>query len=183
MVKKMGSISSLIEKIPGMGELTQGQKVDDKEFVKLEAIVRSMTPAERKRPEIISQTKSRKKRIAKGSGHTEKQVDDLLMRFNVMKQMMQMVGMQSGLIGKMPGFGNMAKMAKSFGGGGMPGGLGDMSALFGGVNPFGSQGQKPLAPPPGYFTTTRAGAGGGTAEKGKKDKRKAEKSARKKNRR
>jgi signal recognition particle subunit SRP54 len=187
MVKKMGSISSLIEKIPGMGELTGGQKVDDKEFVKLEAIVQSMTPDERKRPELISQTKNRKRRIAKGSGRTEKEVDDLLMRFNMMKQMMQMIGMQPGLLGKMPGFGNMAKMGQAFGGGGgmpgmPPGGLGDMSALFGGMNPFGAQGQRPLAPPPGYFATTRAGAGGGKAEKGKKDKRKAEKSARKKNR-
>ena len=183
MVKKMGSISSLMEKMPGMSELTGGQKIDDKEFVRLEAIVHSMTPDERKRPELVSQTKTRKKRIAKGSGRTEKEVDDLLMRFNMMKQMMQMIGMQPGLLGKMPGFGNMAKMGKAFaGGGGPPGGLGDMSALFGGVNPFGAQGQRPLAPPPGYFSTTRAGAGGGTADKGKKDKRKAEKSARKKNR-
>jgi len=193
MVKKMGSVSSLIEKIPGMAELTGGQKVDDREFVKLEAIVQSMTPDERKRPEIIQQTKNRKKRIAKGSGRTEKEVEDLIQRFNMMKQMMQMIGMQPGLLGRMPGFANMAKMAKGFGGGGMPGlpgmggmggmpNLGDMSALFGGVNPFGPQGQKPLAPPPGYYATTRAGAGGGRAEAAKKDKRKAEKQARKKNR-
>jgi signal recognition particle subunit SRP54 len=196
MVKKMGSISSLIEKIPGMGELTQGQKVDDKEFVKLEAIVQSMTPDERKRPDLVTQNKSRKRRIARGSGRTEKEVDDLIVRFNMMKQMMQMIGMQPGLLGKMPGFGNMAKMAQQFGGmGGLPGmggrgmpamppgGLGDMSALFGGMNPFGPQGSKPLAPPPGYFATTRAGAGGGKADKDKKDKRKAEKAARKKSRR
>ncbi len=193
MVKKMGSISSLIEKIPGMSELTGGQKVDDKEFVKLEAIVHSMTPDERKRPEIIGQQKSRKKRIAKGCGRTEKEVDDLVNRFNMMKQMMQMIGMQPGLLGRMPGFSNMAKLGKAFGGGGMPGmpampggmpggGLGDMSALFGGVNPFGAGGQRPLAPPPGYYATTRAGAGGGKADKAKKDKRKAEKSARKKSR-
>ncbi len=188
MVKKMGSISSLIEKIPGMGELTGGQKVDDKEFTKLEAIVLSMTPDERKKPELIQTVKNRKKRIAKGSGRTEKEVDDLILRFNMMKQMMQMIGMQPGLLGKMPGFGNMAKMGQALGGGGgmpgmPPGGLGDMSALFGGVNPFGPQGSRPLAPPPGYFSTTRAGAGaGGTADKNKKDKRKAEKQARKKSR-
>jgi signal recognition particle subunit SRP54 len=194
MVKKMGSVSSLIEKIPGMAELTGGQKVDDREFVKLEAIVQSMTPDERKRPEIIQQTKNRKKRIAKGSGRTEKEVEDLIQRFNMMKQMMQMIGMQPGLLGRMPGFANMAKMAKGFGGGGLPGlpgmggmgggmpNLGDMSALFGGMNPFGPQGSKPLAPPPGYYATTRAGAGGGRAEAAKKDKRKAEKQARKKNR-
>ncbi len=58
-----------------------------------------------------------------------------------------------------------------------------MSALFGDMNPFGPQGQRPLAPPPGYYATTRAGAGAGNAPKDKKDKRKAEKAARKKNRR
>ena len=188
MVKKMGSISSLMEKIPGMSELTGGQKIDDREFVKLEAIVQSMTPDERKRPELVQQVKNRKKRIARGSGRTDKEVDDLIQRFNMMKQMMQMIGMQPGLMGRMPGFANMAKMGKAFGGGGMPGmggggGLGDMSALFGGVNPFGAQGQRPLAPPPGYYATTRAGAAGGKADKDKKDKRKAEKDARKKSRR
>ena len=199
MVKKMGSISSLLEKIPGMAELTGGQKVDDREFVKLEAIVHSMTPGERKKPEIISAQKGRKKRIAKGCGRTEKEVEDLIQRFNMMKQMMQMIGMQPGLMGRMPGFSNMAKMAKGMGGmggmggmpgmggmGGMPGmgggGPGDMSALFGGMNPFGGGGGKPLAPPPGYYATTRAGAGAGKADAAKKDKRKAEKSARKKSR-
>ena len=190
MVKKMGSISSLLEKIPGMAELTGGQKVDDREFVKLEAIVHSMTPGERKKPEIIATQKGRRKRIAKGCGRTEKEVDDLVQRFNMMKQMMQMIGMQPGLMSRMPGFSNMAKMAKGFGGGGgLPGmggmgggGLGDMSALFGGMNPFGGGGGKPLAPPPGYYATTRAGAGGGKADAAKKEKRKAEKSARKKGR-
>ena len=182
MVKKMGSISSLLEKLPGVSEMTGGQQIDDKEFVKLEALVLSMTPDERKRPELVQQQKSRKKRIARGSGRTEKELDDLLQRFNMMKQMMQMLGMQPGLLGKMPGFKNLAKLGGAFGGGASPG-PGDMSALFGGMNPFSAQGQKPLAPPPGYWATTRAGAAGGrTTDKAKKDKRKAEKAARKKNR-
>jgi signal recognition particle subunit SRP54 len=179
MVKKMGSISSLIEKIPGMSELTQGQQVDDKEFVKLEAIVHSMTPDERRRPDIVTQQKSRKKRIARGCGRPEKDVDDLLARFAMMKQMMQMIGMQPSLLGRMPGFKNMAGLAQGLGGRGPA----DMSALFGGVNPFGAGGNKPLAPPPGYYATTRAGAAGGKATKDKKAKRKAEKAARKKSRR
>jgi signal recognition particle subunit SRP54 len=180
MVKKMGSISSLLEKIPGMSELTQGQQIDDKEFTKLEAIVHSMTLEERKRPDLVTQQKSRKKRIAKGSGRPEKEVDDLLARFAMMKQMMQMIGMQPSLLGRMPGFRNMAGMAQGLGGRGP----GDMSALFGGVNPFGAAGNKPLAPPPGYYATTRAGAApAGKAAKDKKAKRKAEKNARKKSRR
>jgi signal recognition particle subunit SRP54 len=179
MVKKMGSVSNLLEKIPGMSELTQGKQVDDGEFTKLEAIVQSMTPEERKRPELFGQHKNRKKRVAKGSGRTEREVDDLLNRFNMMKQMMQMIGMQPSLLGRMPGFRNVGGLAQGLGGAGP----GDMSALFGGVNPFGAQGGRPMAPPPGYYATTRAGAAGGKATKDKKAKRKAEKSARKKSRR
>jgi signal recognition particle subunit SRP54 len=182
MVKKMGSISSLLDKIPGMGELTQGHSIDEREFVRLEAIVQSMTPEERKRPDIVTAQKKRRARIAKGSGRKEKDVDDLLQRFAMMKQMMQMIGMQPSLLGRLPGFKNMAGLAKGMGGQGVS----DMSALFGGVNPFGAAGNKPMAPPPGYYTTTRAGAGapgGSKAAKDKKDKRKKEKAARKKNRR
>lgn len=185
-IKKMGSVQSLLEKLPGMGELIpEGQKVDDNEFVKLEAMVCSMTKEERKKPELIEQQKSRRRRIAKGSGREEKEVDELLQRFKMMKQMMQMIGMQPSLLGRLPGFGNMAKMAQMARGGmgGLGGGgPGDMSALFGGVNPFGPGGNKPLAPPPGYFATTTAGAGGGRASKKQKAKRKSEKLARKKNR-
>ncbi len=68
----------------------------------------------------------------------------------------------------------MAQMAKG-------GGMGDMSALFGGQNPFGAQGGRPLAPPPGYYATTRAGGTATKSTKAKRDKRKAQKAARKKN--
>jgi signal recognition particle subunit SRP54 len=179
MMKKMGSMSSLIEKMPGMSEMTQGQQIDEKVFVRFEALVQSMTADERKRPEIITSSKSRRKRIARGAGRPEKEVDELIQRFQMMKQMMQMIGMQPGLMGKMAGFKDMAKMAQSFGGARGPA---DMSAMFGGMNPFGPQGNKPLAPPPGYYATTKAGAAPGAANKGKKDKRKQEKAARKKNR-
>ncbi len=178
-IKKMGSVQSLLDKIPGMGDmLPQGQQVDDREFVKLEAMVLSMTKDERKNPDLVDKSKSRKKRIAQGSGRQVKEVEDLLQRFNMMKQMMQMIGMQPSTLGRMPGFKNMAKMAqmaRSQGGGG--GGPGDMSALFGGMNPFGAGGQRPLAPPPGYYAVS----GSSKSDKNKKAKRKAQKNARKKN--
>jgi signal recognition particle subunit SRP54 len=181
-IKKMGSFQSLLEKLPGMGDmLPEGTQIDDREFVKFEAMVLSMTPDERKRPDIVEKNKRRKARIAKGSGRSVKELEELLSRFNMMKQMMQMIGMQPGLLGKMPGFKNMAKMAQmAKGGGGMPGGA-DMSALFGGVNPFGAQGGRPIAPPSGYYATTNAGGGSSKAAKAKRDKRKAQKAARKKN--
>lgn len=186
-IKKMGSVQSLLEKIPGMGDMMpEGQTVDDGEFVKLEAMVCSMTKEERRNPSLFDKSKSRKQRVAKGSGRTVKELDELLQRFNMMKQMMQMIGMQPGLMGKMPGMKNMAKMAKMARGmgGGMPGmgGMGgDMSALFGGMDPFGAGGNTPLAPPPGYFSMSKAGGGGGKSAKDKKNKRKAQKAARKKN--
>jgi signal recognition particle subunit SRP54 len=180
-IKKMGSVQSLLDKLPGMGDLMpEGQQVDDREFVKLEAMVLSMTKKERKAPEIVEKEKSRKKRIARGSGRTEKEVDDLLARFKMMKQMMQMIGMQPNMLGRIPGFGNMAKMAQ-LAKGGAGGGPGDMSALFGGMNPFGAGGSKPLAPPSGYYATTSVGAGSKKANKNKKNKRKQQKAARKKN--
>jgi signal recognition particle subunit SRP54 len=179
-IKKMGSVSSLLEKIPGVSDMIpEGTQVDDKEFVKLEALVLSMTPDERKNPKLVEESKSRKKRITVGSGRTVKELEGLLQRFSMMKQMMQMLGMQPSMLGRMPGFKNLANMAqlgRGAGGGQMPG---DMSALFGGMNPFGPQGGRPLAPPPGYYTTTSVGAGGGKAAKAKKDKRKKEKAARK----
>jgi signal recognition particle subunit SRP54 len=182
-IKKMGSISGLLDKLPGMGDLLPaGQKIDDRDFVKLEAMVLSMTKEERAKPDLVEQQKGRRRRIAKGSGREEKEVSELIQRFHMMKQMMQMIGMQPSLLGKMPGFKGMAQMAKMARGGGMGGGPGDMSALFGGMNPFGPQGGRPIAPPPGYYSTTSVGAAGGRAPKEKKTKRKQEKKARKKNR-
>ncbi|MCP4502447.1 MAG: signal recognition particle protein [Deltaproteobacteria bacterium] len=191
-IKKMGSVKSLMEKIPGMGDMMpEGQQPDDNEFVKLEAMVCSMTKKERLNPSLFDKSKSRKQRVAKGSGRTVKELDELLQKFNMMKQMMQMIGMQPGLMGKMPGMKNMAKMAKmakGMGGGmpgmgGMPGGMGGMPGGMGGMGDmFGGGGNAPLAPPPGYFTQSKAGAGGNSkADKAKKEKRKAAKSARKKN--
>ena len=176
-IKKMGSVKSLLDKLPGMSDMIpEGQSVDDSEFTKLEAMVLSMTNDERSRPELVEKSKSRKKRIAMGSGRQVKEVEDLLQRFNMMKQMMQMIGMQPGLLGRIPGFGGMAKMAQMAKAGGMgrPGGPGDMSALFGGMDPFGAAGSRPLAPPPGYYSVS-----GGKADKAKKNKRKAQKAARK----
>ena len=89
-VKKLGSLESLIKMIPGakkMG-LTDIQ-IDPKEVARIEAIVLSMTPKERRNPEIIKA--SRKERIAKGSGTTVQQVNKLLTQFEQSKKMMKMM--------------------------------------------------------------------------------------------
>ncbi|MFH1808295.1 MAG: signal recognition particle protein [Pseudomonadota bacterium] len=174
-LRKMGSLSDLVEKIPFFSDMVpEGTKVDDKELVRLEAMVSSMTKEERRNPGMIDDR--RKKRIAAGSGRKVKELDELLMKHKMMRQMMQTLGQAPGLLAKLPGFKQMAGLKQMQGA--------DLSALFGTSDPFGPGGMRPLAPPPGYYATTRAGAGkGGKASKGKKKKRQAERTARKKSRR
>ncbi|MCC5797731.1 MAG: signal recognition particle protein [Methylophaga sp.] len=114
-MSKMGGISSMLDKLPGMGNIPDAvkQQANDKELVKLEAIINSMTPKERKKPEIIKG--SRKKRIAAGSGTQIQDVNRLLKQFTQMQKMMKKMGQKGG----------MSKMMRAMGGrfpgsGGMP---------------------------------------------------------------
>ncbi|MGB7604074.1 MAG: signal recognition particle protein [Lutisporaceae bacterium] len=87
-MKKMGSLSSLVEMIPGMNSSKmKGLQVDDKELVRTEAIIKSMTKKERTEPSIINA--SRRKRIAAGSGTTIQDVNKLLKNFEQTKKMMK----------------------------------------------------------------------------------------------
>ncbi|WP_375444306.1 signal recognition particle protein [uncultured Fibrella sp.] len=102
-IKKMGNIKDLIGMIPGMGKMVKDLDLDNKSFAPIEAIISSMTPKERARPEIIDI--SRKKRIAAGSGTDVQQVTNLLKQFDEMRKMMKkMNNMQSS--------GKLAKMMK-----------------------------------------------------------------------
>lgn len=99
-IKKMGSIGQLVGMIPGAGDMAGAaqQAVDSGQMVKIEAIIDSMTPDERRRPEIIKA--SRRRRIAMGSGTSTAEVNRLLKQFSEMQRLMKMV---SG--GKMPRLG------------------------------------------------------------------------------
>ncbi|MCG7892994.1 MAG: signal recognition particle protein [Candidatus Thiodiazotropha taylori] len=114
-MSKMGGMSGLLDKLPGMGELPDHVKnqVDDKQVSRLIAIINSMTPHERAFPAVIKG--SRKRRIAAGSGTQVQDVNKLLKQFTQMQKMMK----------KMKG-GGMKKMMRGLGGrfpgGGMPGG-------------------------------------------------------------
>jgi len=88
-VKKMGSMKDLVGMIPGVGKAMKGLDIDDDAFKYIEAIIHSMTPNERTKPSSINP--SRKKRIAKGSGTTVQQVNQLLKQFNQMSKMMKMM--------------------------------------------------------------------------------------------
>ena len=111
-MKNMGGVTSLLDKMPGMNGMSDKVKgqIDDKQFVHMEAIIQSMTPKERARPDLIKG--SRKRRIAAGSGRTVQEVNRLLKQFTQMQKMMKkMKGgglkkMMRGL-GGMPGMGGM----------------------------------------------------------------------------
>lgn len=89
-VKKLGSLESILGMLPGMGNISQKLKdanVDEKEMARVEAIIRSMTPSERRHPNIING--SRRKRIAAGSGMRVQDVNKLLKNFEQSKLMMK----------------------------------------------------------------------------------------------
>jgi signal recognition particle subunit SRP54 len=129
MLQRMGPLQQLVEKLPFAGDLLpEGANVDPKELRRIEAMILSMTPDERARPDAID--RSRRERIARGSGTKGEDVSGLLERFDAMRKMMAQIGksVPSGLLGKIPGIGKLA--------GGMPdlGGL-DLGALGGAAAP------------------------------------------------
>ncbi len=136
VLKKMGPLQDMVEKIPGIADaMPAGFQVDDKELVRIGAMISSMTDDERRHPERFVVTSweeivdggrrkkkrsafydmGRLKRIAGGSGHKENEIADLLNRFAMMRQMMMQIGMSSGLLGKIPGFKQLAQAKKMMG--------------------------------------------------------------------
>lgn len=88
-IKKMGSMKDLVGMIPGAGKAMKDVDIDDDAFKGIEAIIHSMTPKERSTPSTINS--SRKKRIAKGSGTSIQEVNQLMKQFNQMSKMMKMM--------------------------------------------------------------------------------------------
>ncbi len=86
VIKKMGSLSSLLGMIPGLGTQIKNAKIDDNAFIKVEAIINSMTLKERAAPKILNG--SRRKRIARGSGTSIQDVNRLVKQFGEMQRMM-----------------------------------------------------------------------------------------------
>ncbi len=128
-VKKLGSLGGVLKLLPGMSkEMRQAAgQIDDREIDRVEAIVRSMTPAERDDPSIIDG--SRRVRVARGSGRSTQEVNALLKQFREMQKMMKGLGTggmpgMPGMGGKGAGMGRLAGML-----GGARGGLGGLGAL------------------------------------------------------
>jgi signal recognition particle subunit SRP54 len=122
MLQRAGPLKDMVEKLPFAGDLfPEGAQVDGRELKRIEAMITSMTPPERVRPEIIDA--SRKNRIARGSGTRLEDLNEMLKRFDLMRKVMSQLGEGGGMLSKIPGLGKML-------GGGMPGldslGMADM---------------------------------------------------------
>ena len=112
-VKNMGSIGKLMGMLPGMQEARQQlDQIDDKDLTRIEAIIRSMTPAEREDPKILDG--SRRARIARGAGVHTAEVNQLVTRFLEAQKMMRKMRAGGGIPG-MPGFGGKKQVAKKSG--------------------------------------------------------------------
>lgn len=141
MIQKMGSLKELVDKLPlgGFfpGGMPQDVNLDDKELVRIEAMIHSMTAFERKDPYALIREPGRVVRIAKGSGTKPEQVNELVQKFVFMRQMMGALGQNMGVMGKIPGLKQMAmarnarKMMQGGGFPGMPGMGGGMPGMPG----------------------------------------------------
>ncbi len=94
MIKKMGSLKSLMAMIPGVSSALKNADVDDKQLVKVESIIQSMTKEERAKPKILNG--SRRKRIARGSGNSIQDINRLIKQFNEMQKMMKKFNSKGG---------------------------------------------------------------------------------------
>jgi signal recognition particle subunit SRP54 len=209
-IRQMGPLKDLLEKIPFASEaMAGGLQVDEREFDRVEAMIKSMTKAERSNSALFEQP-GRIERVAKGSATTPAQVKDLVEKYNFMKGFMGNIGKQVGMLSRLPGakqlamarqlkgmlnaqggdaaLQNLAKEMVEAGvaGGGGKGGMGGFSGLgaLGGAGGMGGM-PDPSALAAMFGGGAGAAEGGGGArkkidEKDKKKQRKAERDARKK---
>jgi signal recognition particle subunit SRP54 len=130
-LKKMGGMGGLMSKLPGMGQMAEmaQNKGAEQEFGKLESLINSMTPQERRKPEIING--SRKRRIAAGAGLQVPDLNRLLKQHKQMQKMMKKAGQKGGMQKMMRGMSGMMGGGGPGGPGG-PGGMGGMGGMGGG---------------------------------------------------
>jgi signal recognition particle subunit SRP54 len=103
-IKKMGNMKDLLGMIPGVGKQIKDMDIDEKQFARLEAMIHSMTPVERKNPDLMTGT--RRQRIAKGSGTNIQEVNQFMKQFEEMRKMIKTMNKMGG----------GAKAAKALGG-------------------------------------------------------------------
>jgi signal recognition particle subunit SRP54 len=96
MIKKMGPLSGLLGMIPGLNKQLKDVEIDDRQLGRVEAMITSMTVKERRNPKLL-QNPSRARRIARGSGATQQDVQKLVKQFNEMQKMMRQMGKGGGM--------------------------------------------------------------------------------------
>jgi signal recognition particle subunit SRP54 len=112
MLQQMGSLQNMFEKLPFFSEsVPENFQFDERDLGKIKAVVSSMTKAERRDTDLFRRHPQRIKRVARGAGRQEKDVTELLQRFDFMRQMMAQIGQQANFLQKVPGIRQMA-MAK-----------------------------------------------------------------------
>lgn len=100
MLRRMGPLENVLGMLPGMSNM-KGFSVDEKQLKRIEAIVLSMTPSERKNPDVLNA--KRRQRIARGSGTSVTEINTLLQRFNQMRKLMKNVGQMKKMMARVPG--------------------------------------------------------------------------------
>ncbi|MFM7784105.1 MAG: signal recognition particle protein, partial [Gammaproteobacteria bacterium] len=113
-MRNMGGISAMLDKLPGMGGLAQAaqSRIDTKMFARMEAIINSMTPRERRDPDMLNG--SRKRRITEGSGTTIQDLNRLLKQHKQMQKMMKKLGNKGAMQNMMRGLGGMMPPGAGF---------------------------------------------------------------------
>ncbi len=136
-VRKMGPLSGLLSMLPGVPKEIRQSKdlIDDSHISRIEAIIRSMTPDERNRPEVLDG--SRRSRVAKGAGVTVQEVNQLVKQFKEAQQLIKSPSLLGGLLGKGAGMGQLQSMLE---GGQLASGLSDMGAADSGLGGAGGAG-------------------------------------------
>ncbi len=194
-IQQMGSLKDLVERLPGLGGMMPpGVDLDDKELVRIEAMIQSMTRYEKSDPNSLIREPSRTSRIARGSGCPEEAVKELVQKFLFMRQMMGGMGSEMGMLGKIPGLKNLAmarNVRRAMKSGKMPPGM-QMPGM--GMPGMGMPGMPPGMGFPGMgLPGGFGGEGGGSSvprmrqlskseKNAKKNQRKRERDSRKKNR-
>ena len=153
-LKKMGPLQGLLGMLPGIGRQLKDVDLDDRELARVEAVIQSMTPEERRTPRILNGR--RKRRIAKGSGRSAQEVNQVLRSFEQMRVMMKQLGGARGLKA-MRAMGDLDLDALTAGGG-LPHGMPSMGGLRPGLGGPGLGGPGLGAP---------GGAPGGSRPRGK----------------
>jgi len=211
MIQKMGSLKDLMGKLPFFPDgIPDEANLDDRELIKIEAMISSMTIQERKNPSVFVTTSweeitsnagkkskrrradydpSRVDRVSKGSGRSEAEVKELLHKFAMMRQMMVQLGASTGLMGKIPGLKQFQQMKRLagldlgalMGGGGGGGGGGGMPAMVPGAGlPAGMPNMQVPGMPAGFTPPGTPGGGAKPVKAASRAKVKAKRKAAKK---